>query len=612
MISAAFTLQGTRVATGGADNTVRIWDAETGESVGEPLQGHEDWVRSVAFSPDGTRIVSGGDDNTVRIWDAETGESVGDRLQGHEDWVFSAAYSPDGTRIVSGGDNTVRVWDAETGEALGEPLRGHESRVVGVKFSPDGRSIVSHSTDGIVFIWNGEGAEPLGQQLTGNGTPIVAVAFSAGGGRIASLTATGDILLSDAVSGQTIDESVLARRSVLTTAQTVAFSLDQTRIITSTYGVAIRLWDFRRGNVSDQRLPDPSGIVGPVAISPDGTLVLSVQDFPTPDGSNILVWDVETEPVLPEPLANASDFILSIAFSPASDRIATGGSSGTIRVWDLRSRRLVTTSTAKHDDWVRNVAFTSDGTRIVSGGDDGIVRVWDAASGLPVGQPRVQHDGEILSIAVSRDGGRIVSGGTDRTVRLWDVQDDTVARELPEHHEAPVFSVTFSPDGERILSADSRGTLGLWDVATSQLLDERFVCPLTDARWLTSDTLVVDCPDRLIFLDPDLRNKAEMFSFSTGIVMAAPPYGVYASPLSLSSDILAFDSSHSYRLPDSMSADLMRGILFNRWTLGARLRNPHVIFGYWTYLVLVLLLWGILVPTTARLARSGRDAAVLS
>ena len=74
-------------------------------------------VNSVAFSPDGRRIVSGGADNTVRVWDADTGQRIGQPLTGHTDGVTSVAFSPDGTRIASGsGDKTVRLWDAATGQ----------------------------------------------------------------------------------------------------------------------------------------------------------------------------------------------------------------------------------------------------------------------------------------------------------------------------------------------------------------------------------------------------------------------------------------------------------------------------------------------------------------
>ena len=95
----------------------------------------------MAFSPDGKRIVSGSGDNTVRLWDADTGQPIGEPLTGHTGAVTSVAFSPDGKRIASGsGDNTVRLWDADTGQPIGEPLTGHTDAVTSVAFSPDGNA----------------------------------------------------------------------------------------------------------------------------------------------------------------------------------------------------------------------------------------------------------------------------------------------------------------------------------------------------------------------------------------------------------------------------------------------------------------------------------------
>ena len=73
-------------------------------ATGPPLQ------MSASFSPDGTKVVSSSEEETVRIWDAVTGECE-QTLQGHPDFVYSASFSPDGLKVVSGSfDQTVRLW----------------------------------------------------------------------------------------------------------------------------------------------------------------------------------------------------------------------------------------------------------------------------------------------------------------------------------------------------------------------------------------------------------------------------------------------------------------------------------------------------------------------
>jgi WD40 repeat protein len=109
------------------DKTIRVWDAETGDVVSGPFQGHSNHVNSVALSQDSKHIVSGSWDKTIQVWDAETGDIVSGPFQGHSEIVSSVTFSQDGKHIVSGSeDYTIQVWDVGDFQAPG-PLKAFAS-----------------------------------------------------------------------------------------------------------------------------------------------------------------------------------------------------------------------------------------------------------------------------------------------------------------------------------------------------------------------------------------------------------------------------------------------------------------------------------------------------
>jgi WD40 repeat protein len=111
LASAAFSPDGTRIATASGDGTALIWDVSTGKIIGV-FRGHEAPIASAGFSPDGTRIVTASWDTTARIWDVSTGEEI-TIFRGHELQLNSVAFSPDGARVVTASqDKTARIWDA--------------------------------------------------------------------------------------------------------------------------------------------------------------------------------------------------------------------------------------------------------------------------------------------------------------------------------------------------------------------------------------------------------------------------------------------------------------------------------------------------------------------
>ena len=122
------------------------------------LTGHSKPIYDIVFSPDGRRLVSGGDDDTIRVWDTETGELRFPPIphSGHVTASTSSAlaYSPDGSIFASGSsDAGVYLWDSQTGKVI-HTFVGHVFSVSDVAFSPDGGTLASCSIDGTVLLWD--------------------------------------------------------------------------------------------------------------------------------------------------------------------------------------------------------------------------------------------------------------------------------------------------------------------------------------------------------------------------------------------------------------------------------------------------------------------------
>ncbi|KAL6303414.1 WD40-repeat-containing domain protein [Sparassis latifolia] len=149
-----FSADGQRVATAAGDYTAGVWDVASGAQL-SLLQGYVGILYTVAFSPDALRVVTGAE-GTVRVWRAETGEALV-TLREHKKIVYHAMFSEDGQQVLSvGAEGRVKVCDSYSGEVLRsiDATANAKDRLTIAAISRDGKLACTAARDNVVRVWN--------------------------------------------------------------------------------------------------------------------------------------------------------------------------------------------------------------------------------------------------------------------------------------------------------------------------------------------------------------------------------------------------------------------------------------------------------------------------
>jgi WD40 repeat protein len=146
-MSIAFSPDGTVLASGSADKTIRLWDVRKRQELAS-LKGHKESVQCVAFSSDGKTLASGSNDSTVKLWDVETRKEKA-RLPLGTSFVHDVTFSPDGKTLVTrtGFNGVIKFWDVVSGKEIGG-LAGFKGIGHSVSFTADGDLLAAVGDDG--------------------------------------------------------------------------------------------------------------------------------------------------------------------------------------------------------------------------------------------------------------------------------------------------------------------------------------------------------------------------------------------------------------------------------------------------------------------------------
>jgi WD40 repeat protein len=261
ILSLAFSRDGTLLVAGGGTparfGEIQFWDLPA-DKLRRSVMMTGDTVFGVSLSPDGTRVAAGCTDNTVRIVDAATGKEL-HKMGAHENWVLGTVFGVDGKRIVSvGRDRSAKLTDAATG-GFQENVNLLRGELAAVARHPSEDIVVIGGDDRVAYVYvmdrpkNMKIADDttLVRKLERQNGVIAALAWSADGKRIAVAGSAAEVNIYDAETGA----HVAACKGHTAGIYTVAFSPDSATLAAGGFDGTVRLYDAATGALKKAFVP---------------------------------------------------------------------------------------------------------------------------------------------------------------------------------------------------------------------------------------------------------------------------------------------------------------------------------------------------------------------
>jgi WD40 repeat protein len=422
------------------------WRYLWGLSQGDPakiLTGHSNFVNCVAWSPDGTLIASGSSDHTIKLWNPISGELI-TNLLGHSRDVVSVAFSTDGKVLASSGeDGLVRLWDLRERRIVFTIT----NRLPRIAFSTNFLAVASGSSKygddsgGEVSLWHYPSLE-FAMTLPESGNRM---AISHDGRTLATANWNGQVKVWNTESGTEVKE--FPSRYV----NSLAFTGDGRKLVWCAEGSHLWIWDLAdaqpvlltQGNEEVARSVDCS--------CDNDTVAVGV-------GHGVDVWSIGAHRMIHRFLGHGRE-AWAVSISPDGKSLVSGSFDDTIRVWSLANdwnRNVITNISLDRWLWAGHPVFSPDGKTLACGSNDGPIQLWDAKSCRKIGVFGASE----VPLIYSADGSELLTADKSfKMLRRWNVSKRISVSSNVLSPDPGSHANAISPDRTLIAFAYNKGVV---------------------------------------------------------------------------------------------------------------------------------------------------------
>lgn len=419
------------IALGKENGSVTLFFVVSPGEVGSNLasfKAHERGVASMAFLADGTTLATGSMDGTVKLWNALSGDRLATLNTGDEYTTSRVAFSADGKTLATSDRNgAVKLWDTTLLKGYIEPRKPNDKLlelITSIAYSPDRRMLASLKMDafgikGRIMVWDTASYDKPPRVLTKDGDRTYSgMAFSPDSSKLAVSDDEGKLHLFDTTSWKEVTADVKSLTDIRNAS--LAFSPDGNMLAISG-GNSVVIWNFRTGREEDLAIEGRA----PVAFSRAGILAVANED------QTVRLWNIASKRQIGATDSNEGT-VIAIAFSPDGQTLGVASDNKIVRLWNVPLLRSDVSSPPKseklrklegHKEPVFCLAFSSDGRTLATGSVDKTVRLWSIAARRVLATLK-GYTTSVNSVAFSSDNTALASGDGSGSLKVWRAATD--------------------------------------------------------------------------------------------------------------------------------------------------------------------------------------------